>query len=70
MYNDYSAEEAVFSNSDLRLYILQYSIGEYPKIKPITCRDKIKEKMNNITNKIIFKMISFCYPGIPPPFFR
>ena len=30
--NNYSAVRACFLYSDLRLYILQYSIGEYPKV--------------------------------------
>ncbi len=60
--NNYSAQEHVFSIPDLRLYILQYAIGKYPK--RVTCRKKIKEKVDNIIFDISFKILSCFYPSI------
>ena len=72
--NNYSAVEHVFSIPDLRLYILQYYIGEYPKKQTVHCRDKIKEKIHrityNITYNITFKILSCFYPGVPRGFIR
>ena len=68
--NNYSAVEHVFSIPDLRLYILQYSIGEYPKKQTIRCRYKIKEKIDNIIYDMTFKILSCFYPGLPRGFIR
>tara|TARA_B100000519_G_scaffold194623_1_gene198653 strand:+ start:1548 stop:1769 length:222 start_codon:yes stop_codon:yes gene_type:complete len=68
--NNYSAVEHVFSIPDLRLYILQYSIGEYPKKQTIRCRDKIKEKIDRIIFNFTFTTLSCFYPGIPRGFIR
>ena len=55
-----SAKEKVFSIPELRLYILQYSIGEYKMERNTNCIDKCKQKTDRMVEQCMWEAFCCC----------